>query len=72
MATLRAALGHLKAKGVEVEDPGDEIGPEAPGSPNMGIWFHDPGGYRWEFSVLRGAKESSKQRARPVSRRRAR
>jgi hypothetical protein len=20
--------------------------------PNMGIWFHDPDGYRWELSVL--------------------
>jgi len=59
MATLRAALAHLKAKCVEVEDPGDEIGPEAPGSANMGIWFHDPDGYRWEFLVLGGAKESS-------------
>jgi hypothetical protein len=34
-----------------VEDPGHEIGPEAPGSSNMGVWFHDPDGYRWELSV---------------------
>jgi len=54
MATLRKALAHLKRHKVEVEDPGDEIGPEAPGSPNMGIWFHDPDGYRWELSVQRG------------------
>jgi catechol 2,3-dioxygenase-like lactoylglutathione lyase family enzyme len=46
MAKLRQAL----------EDPGDEIGPEAPGSPNMGLWFHDPDGYRWELSVLGGRK----------------
>jgi len=38
---LRKALEHLKRTGVEVEDPGDEIGPEGPGSPNMGLWFHD-------------------------------
>ena len=53
MATLRKALAHLKRHKVEVEDPGDEIGPEAPGSPNMGVWFHDPDGYRWELSVQR-------------------
>src|SRR5579871_5270 len=57
VAALRAALAHLKANGVAVEDPGDEIGPEGPGSPNVGIWFHDPDGYRWEFSVLGGAGE---------------
>jgi hypothetical protein len=54
MATLRKALTHLKSIGAEVEDPGDEIGPEAPGSKNMGLWFHDPDGYRWELSVLGG------------------
>ena len=48
---LRAALDVLKTNGVDVEDPDDEIGPEAPGSPNMGLWFHDPDGYRWELSV---------------------
>jgi catechol 2,3-dioxygenase-like lactoylglutathione lyase family enzyme len=52
MKTLRKALGHLKKMKVDVEDPGDEIGPEAPGSENMGLWFHDPDGYRWELSVL--------------------
>lgn len=51
MDALRAALALLKERGVEVEDPGDEIGPEAKGSPNMGLWFHDPDGYRWELSV---------------------
>src|SRR2546430_6037320 len=54
MATLRKALAHLKSIGADVEDPGDEIGPEAPGSKNMGLWFHDPDGYRWELSVLGG------------------
>ena len=51
MNSLQKALAHLKKHKVEVEDPGDEIGPEAPGSPNMGLWFHDPDGYRWELSV---------------------
>jgi catechol 2,3-dioxygenase-like lactoylglutathione lyase family enzyme len=52
MHALRDALDVLKKHNADVEDPGDEIGPEAPGSPNMGIWFHDPDGYRWELSVL--------------------
>ena len=56
MTALRKALAHLKKHKVKVEDPGDEIGPEGPGSENLGIWFHDPDGYRWEFSVLGGAK----------------
>ncbi|MGH7660945.1 MAG: VOC family protein [Vulcanimicrobiaceae bacterium] len=56
MRELREALKDLKAKGVKLEDPGDEIGPEAPGSPHVGIWFHDPDGYRWELSVQNGAK----------------
>ena len=51
MSALRKALVHLKKQKVKVEDPGDEIGPEAPGSKHMGIWFHDPDGYRWELSV---------------------
>src|SRR6266446_4891673 len=54
MSILRKALAHLKKHGVDIEDPGHEIGPEAPGSKNMGIWFHDPDGYRWELSVLGG------------------
>ena len=37
-----------------LEDPGDEIGPEAPGSPHMGLWFYDADGYRWELSVQGG------------------
>jgi len=54
MAALRKALAHLKRYKVEIEDPGDEIGPEAPGSPHMGLWFHDLDGYRWELSVQGG------------------
>lgn len=57
MGELRAALERLRENGVNLEDPGDEIGPEAPGSPRMGLWFHDPDGYRWELSVQNGAKE---------------
>ena len=56
MTTLRKALGHLKKLKVEIEDPGDEIGPEAEGSRHMGLWFYDPDGYRWELSVQGGAK----------------
>ena len=54
MSILRKALAHLKKHKVDLEDPGDEIGPEGPGSKNMGIWFHDPDGYRWELSVQGG------------------
>lgn len=55
MRELRAALEELRKHGVALEDPGDEIGPEAPGSPHVGLWFHDPDGYRWELSVQNGA-----------------
>jgi catechol 2,3-dioxygenase-like lactoylglutathione lyase family enzyme len=48
---LQAALAALKKNGVNIEDPGDEIGPEAPGSAHLGLWFHDPDDYRWELSV---------------------
>jgi len=51
---LRKALAHLKKHKVDLEDPRDEIGPEAPGSKHMGLWFHDPDGYRWELSVQGG------------------
>jgi len=51
MRTLRKALAYLKKHRVRIEDPGNEIGPEAPGSPHMGLWFHDLDGYRWELSV---------------------
>jgi len=54
MAVLRKALAHLKKHKVKIEDPGDEIGPEAPGSPHMGLWFYDADGYRWELSVQGG------------------
>jgi catechol 2,3-dioxygenase len=51
MSILGKALAHLKKHKVDLEDPGHEIGPEAPGSKNKGLWFHDPDGYRWELSV---------------------
>jgi catechol-2,3-dioxygenase len=51
LAILRKALAHLQKVDVDLEDPGEEIGPEAPGSTNMGVWFHDCDGYRWELSV---------------------
>lgn len=56
MTALRKALAHLRSVHAEMEDPGDEIGPEAPGSPHMGLWFHDLDGYRWELSVQNGAR----------------
>lgn len=56
MATLRKALKHLQSIDADLEDPGDEIGPEEPGSPHMGLWLHDPDGYRWELSVQGGGK----------------
>ncbi len=54
MRALRKALGYLKKQKVKVEDPGNEIGPEVPGSPHMGLWFYDLDGYRWELSVQGG------------------
>ena len=58
MTELRAALADLRERGVKLEDPGDEIGPEAEGSPNLAFWFHDPDGYRWELNVQNGAKHA--------------
>jgi hypothetical protein len=57
MEALRAALALLQKNEVKVEDPGDEIGPEGPGSLHLALWFHDPDGYRWELSVQNGARE---------------
>jgi len=62
MAALRSALAQLKRNRVELEDPGDEIGPEAPGSKNMGLWFRDPDGYRWELSVLAKPRTRAKRK----------
>ena len=59
MRALHEALETLKKNGVELEDPGDEIGPTSPGSPHMGLWFHDPDGYRWELSVLNGGLDAA-------------
>ena len=56
MTALRKALAHLKKRKVKLEDPGHEIGPESPGSPHMGLWLHDPDGYRWELSVQNARK----------------
>jgi catechol 2,3-dioxygenase-like lactoylglutathione lyase family enzyme len=56
LIALRKALAHLKKNKVKLEDPGDEIGPEAPGSRHMGLWFRDPDGYRWELSVQNARK----------------
>jgi catechol 2,3-dioxygenase-like lactoylglutathione lyase family enzyme len=56
MTSLRKALNHLKKQKVDLEDPGNEIGPESPDSPHMGVWFHDPDGYRWELSVQNGRR----------------
>ncbi len=58
MRALRGALETLKHNGVELEDPGDEIGPVSPGSSSMGLWFRDPDGYRWELSVQNGDGEN--------------
>ncbi|MEP7153738.1 MAG: VOC family protein [Nitrospira sp.] len=51
IAALKKALAHLKKHKVKMEDPGAEIGPVAPGSKSMGMWFSDPDGYRWELAV---------------------
>jgi catechol 2,3-dioxygenase-like lactoylglutathione lyase family enzyme len=51
LTALRKALAHLRKAKADLEDPGREIGPEAPGSPHLGIWFRDLDGYRWELSV---------------------
>ena len=48
---LEVARDALRANGVDLEDPGNEIGPVAPGSTSVGLWFHDPDGYRWELYV---------------------
>jgi catechol 2,3-dioxygenase-like lactoylglutathione lyase family enzyme len=69
MAALRAALAHLRRKRVKLEDPGDEIGPEGPGSKNMGLWLQDPDGYRWELAVLANPAKKSKRRKRAAKKR---
>jgi catechol 2,3-dioxygenase-like lactoylglutathione lyase family enzyme len=48
---LEVARDVLRANGVDLEDPGDEIGPVGPGSTSVGLWFHDHDGYRWELYV---------------------
>jgi catechol 2,3-dioxygenase-like lactoylglutathione lyase family enzyme len=49
--SLRSALLTLRDHDVDLEDPGDGIGPVAEGSSSIGLWFHDPNGYRWELFV---------------------
>jgi catechol 2,3-dioxygenase-like lactoylglutathione lyase family enzyme len=51
IGALEAARDALRANGVDLEDPGNEIGPVAPGSASVGLWFHDRDGYRWELYV---------------------
>jgi catechol 2,3-dioxygenase-like lactoylglutathione lyase family enzyme len=53
VTALASARDRLRDSGVTLEDPGDEIGPVAPGSSSVGLWFHDPDGYRWELYVRR-------------------
>jgi catechol 2,3-dioxygenase-like lactoylglutathione lyase family enzyme len=50
-ATLEFARDRMRALNVNLEDPGDEIGPVAPGSAGLGLWFYDPDDYRWELFV---------------------
>jgi catechol 2,3-dioxygenase-like lactoylglutathione lyase family enzyme len=49
VSALEFALAQFRKNGVFVEDPGDEIGPVAFRSRSLGLWFHDPDGYRWEL-----------------------
>jgi len=58
METLRAGLAYLKERRIVLEDPGDEIGPEAPGSPHLDFWLHDLDGYRLELSVQNGLDQT--------------
>jgi len=51
IGALEVARDALRANGVDLEDPGNEIGPVAPGSTSVGLWFHDRDGYRWELYV---------------------
>jgi catechol 2,3-dioxygenase-like lactoylglutathione lyase family enzyme len=51
LEALGSALVTLQGHGVNLEDPGDEIGPVGEGSASSGLWFHDLDGYRWELFV---------------------
>ncbi len=51
MAALKKELAQQRKHKFHLEDTGNEIRPEAPGSPHRGLWFRDPDGYRWELSV---------------------
>jgi catechol 2,3-dioxygenase-like lactoylglutathione lyase family enzyme len=54
---LESARDVLRGNGVNLEDPGDEIGPVAPGASSLGLWFRDPDGYRWELHLQVSAGE---------------
>ena len=56
---LDLSLQHYRAErfAESIAAAGDEIGPEAPGSPHMGLWVHDLDGYRWELSVQGGGRK---------------
>jgi catechol 2,3-dioxygenase-like lactoylglutathione lyase family enzyme len=58
IGALQAARDALKTSGVELEDPGDEIGPVAPGSKSLGLWFRDLDGYRWELFLPAASLET--------------
>ena len=62
LRALRTALAELKRAATDLEDPGAEIGPEAPGSKHLGLWFRDPDGYRWELSVQAKPRRRKKRR----------
>jgi catechol 2,3-dioxygenase-like lactoylglutathione lyase family enzyme len=51
LAALSEAAVVLRANRVELEDGDDAIGPVAPGSSSLGLWFRDLDGYRWELFV---------------------
>jgi catechol 2,3-dioxygenase-like lactoylglutathione lyase family enzyme len=51
LAALEFARDRMRTLGVKLEDPGEEIGPIAPGATGMGLWFRDPDNYRWELFV---------------------
>lgn len=62
----------LRANGVNLEDPGDEIGPVAPGSTSVGLWFHDPDGIVGNSTSKARTRDSPALRADDFPARRAR
>jgi catechol 2,3-dioxygenase-like lactoylglutathione lyase family enzyme len=51
LGALTEAATVLMAQGVKLEDGENAIGPVAPGSSSLGVWFRDSDGYRWELFV---------------------